>query len=200
MQSNFKNLVVSMMAVVLLTACAEAPNNELASAQSSIDTIVSEGAEIYTPEQLKSINNKLEEAKAELKVQEGNFFKNYDLAKHTLAQVKSDADALKGQIAQRKEELKVAATTALSEAVAALTEAKAMLEVAPQGKGSLADLQAMKSDVVGLEAELEGIQPQIDSGEYIAAAEKANAVAARAMTINSDISQAREKIAAAKKK
>ena len=200
MQSNFKNLVVSMMAVVLLTACAEAPNNELASAQSSIDTIVSEGAEIYTPEQLKSINNKLEEAKAELKVQEGNFFKNYDLAKHTLAQVKSDADALKGQIAQRKEELKVAATTALSEAVAALTEAKAMLEVAPQGKGSLADLQAMKSDVVGLEAELEGIQPQIDSGEYIAAAEKANAVAARAMTINRDISQAREKIAAAKKK
>ncbi len=200
MQSNFKNLVVSMMAVVLLTACAEAPNNELASAQSSIDTIVSEGAEIYTPEQLKSINNKLEEAKAELKVQDGNFFKNYDLAKHTLAQVKSDADALKGQIAQRKEELKVAATTALSEAVAALTEAKAMLEVAPQGKGSLADLQAMKSDVVGLEAELEGIQPQIDSGEYIAAAEKANAVAARAMTINSDISQAREKIAAAKKK
>ena len=174
--------------------------DELASAQSSIDTIVSEGAEIYTPEQLKSINNKLEEAKAELKVQEGNFFKNYDLAKHTLAQVKSDADALKGQIAQRKEELKVAATTALSEAVAALTEAKAMLEVAPQGKGSLADLQAMKSDVVGLEAELEGIQPQIDSGEYIAAAEKANAVAARAMTINSDISQAREKIAAAKKK
>jgi len=199
MKSTIKMFLFTLLAAALLTACAEAPNTELATAQSAVDAVVSEGAEIYTPEQLKAVNSKLEEALAELKVQDGNFFKNYDLAKHTLAQVKADAETMKGQIAQRKEELKVAASAALEEAVTALAEAKALLEVAPQGKGSLADIEAMKSDVVGLEAELEGIQPQIDSGEYIVATEKAHAVAARAMTIHSDITQAQEKVAAAKK-
>jgi len=199
MKSTIKMFLFTLLAAALLTACAEAPNTELAAAQSAVDAVVSEGAEIYTPEQLKAVNSKLEEALAELKVQDGNFFKNYDLAKHTLAQVKADAETMKGQIAQRKEELKVAASAALEEAVTALAEAKALLEVAPQGKGSLADIEAMKSDVVGLEAELEGIQPQIDSGEYIVATEKAHAVAARAMTIHSDITQAQEKVAAAKK-
>ena len=200
MKTNLKILLASLLAATLLSACAEAPNTELASAQSAVDAVVSDGAETYTPDQLKAINSKLEEARAELKVQDGNFFKDYDKAKLALAQVKADSDTLKVKIAQRKEELKVAANTALAEAVTALAEAKAMIEVAPQGKGSLADIEAMKSDIVGLETELEGIQPQIDSGEYLVATEKAHAVAARAMTIHSDITQAQEKIAAAKQK
>jgi len=199
MRSNLKILLASLLTATLLSACAEAPNTELATAQGAVDAIVSEGAEIYTPDQLKTINSKLQEAIAEMKVQDGNFFKNYDQAKFVLAQVKTDADALQGKIAQRKEELKLAANTALAEAVTALAEAKALIEVAPQGKGSLADIEAMKSDIVGLETELEGIQPQIDSGEYLVATEKAHAVAARALTIHSDITQAQEKVAAAKK-
>lgn len=199
MRSNLKILMASLLTAILLSACAEAPSTELATAQSAVDAIVSDGAKIYTPDQLKAINSRLEEAIAEMKVQDGNFFKNYDQAKIALAQVKTDADALKGKIVERKEELKLAANTALSEAVTALAEAKALIEVAPKGKGSLADIEAMKSDIVGLETELEGIQPQIDAGEYLVATEKANAVAARAMTINSDITQAQEKVAAAKK-
>lgn len=200
MKTNLKIVLASLLTAILLSACAEAPNTELATAQNAVEAIVSDGAETYTPDQLKALNSKLEEARAELKVQDDKFFKNYDQAKAVLVQVKADADALKGKIAQRKEELKIAANTALAEAVSALAEAKAIIEVAPQGKGSLADIEAMKSDIVGLETELEGIQPQIDSGEYMAATEKAHAVAARANIIHSDITQAQEKIAAAKMK
>ncbi len=200
MKKAIKVLLVSMVAATLLSACASQPTEELNAAKSAIDAVVSEGAEKYTPDQMQSINLKLDQAVAEIKTQDSYTFSNYSLAKFTLSQVKEEADALKVKLAQRKEELKVAASTALTEAQAAVVEAKSMLDVAPQGKGSLADIEAMKSDVAGLETELETVAPQIDAGEYIVATEKAHAVAARAMTISNDIKAAQEKLAVVTKK
>jgi hypothetical protein len=172
---------------------------ELNMTKSSVDAVVGEGAEQYTPDELKAVNDKLATAMAEIKVQEGKFFKNFDAAKAQLAQVKVEAEALKGKVVQRKEELKAAANNALTDAQAAVAEAKALLEMAPQGKGSLADIEAMKSDAAGLETELENVPAQIESGEFVAATEKALAVAATAMGISNDIRTAQEKLASVKK-
>lgn len=199
MKKAIKILLVSLVAVALLTACGKAPVEELNMTKSAIDAAVGEGAEQYIPEDLKAVNDALDAVMAELKVQDGKLFKSYDVAKAQLAEVKVNAEALKVKVAQRKEELKAAASTALSEALTAVAEAKALLEVAPQGKGSLADIEAMKNDVAGLEAELESIQPQIDASEFIAAAEKANAVASQAASISGDIKMAQEKLASLKK-
>jgi hypothetical protein len=200
MKKAIKFLLVSLAAATLLSACAEPPDAEVAAAKSALDAVMAEGAEQYTPDQLQSINRKIDEAMAEIKTQDSYFFSNYSLAKFTLAQVVEDCTALKGKVAQRKDELKTAANTALSEAQAVVVEAKALLEVAPQGKGSLADIEAMKGDVVGLETELASVPQQIEAGEYIAATEKAHAVNAKAMTISSDIRTAQEKVAAVGKK
>jgi hypothetical protein len=200
MRKAIQGLVVSMVAAVLLSACASQPTEEINAAKGAIDAVVSDGAEKYTPDQLQSINRKLDEAMAEIKKQDSYTFSNYSLAKFTLAQVKEDAEALKVKLAQRKEELKTAADTALAEARAAVAEAKSMLEAAPQGKGSLADIQAMNGDVAGLETELEAVAPQIDAGEYIEATEKAHAVAAQALTISNEIKVAQEKLAVVNKK
>ena len=199
MKNAIKVLMVSVAAITLLSACAEAPNKELAAAKGAVDAVVSEGAEQYTPNELKAVNNKLDEALTEIQAQDKLFFKNYSLAVYTLDQVKSDAEALKGKVSQRKEELKTAATQALVDAQAALAEAKAQLEAAPVGKGSMADIEAMKSDVAGLETELTSVQPQIEAGDFSSATEKAQAISARALTINSDIAQAQQKVAAVKK-
>ncbi len=199
MKKAIKILMVSLVAVSLLTACGKAPVEELNLTKSALDAAVGEGAEQYTPDELKAINDKLEAVMAEIKVQDGKFFKSYDAAKTQLAAVKVEAEALKGKVVVRKEELKAAADVALSEAQAVVAEAKALLEVAPQGKGSLADIEAMKNDVAGLEAELAGVQPQIDAGDFIAATEKAHAVSSSALSISGDIKMAQEKLAALKK-
>lgn len=200
MKKVIKLLLVSLATATLLSACAEKPEAELGAAKSAVDAVVSEGAEKYIPEAMQSINRKLEEAQAEIKAQDDVTFSNYSAAKLTLSQVKEEADALKVKVAQRKEELKVAASAALNEAQAVVAEAKALLEVAPQGKGSIADIEAMKSDVVGLETELEAVTPQIDAGEYVVATEKAHAVATRALMISNDVKTAQEKLAVVIKK
>lgn len=200
MKKAIKLLLVSIATATLLSACAEKPDAELGAAKSAVDAVVSEGAEKYSPDAMQSINRKLEEALTEIKAQDDVTFSNYSVAKFTLAQVKEEADALKVKVVQRKDELKTAAGTALSEAQAVVAEAKALLEVAPQGKGSLADIEAMKSDVVGLETELETVTPQIEAGEYIVATEKAHAVTAMALTISNDVRLAQEKLAVVIKK
>lgn len=196
MKQVCKMLLIALAAATLLTACAEKPDAQLGAAKVAIDAVVSEGAEKYTPEAMQNINRKYEEALAEVKAQDAVTFSNYSVAIFTLNQVKEEADALKAKVAQRKEELKLAANTALSDAQAAIVEAKALLEVAPQGKGSIADIELMKSDVVGLDTEIETVAPQIEAGEYIVATEKAHAVAAKALTISNEIKLAQERLAA----
>lgn len=200
MKKAIKVLLISMATITLLTACGKVPVEQIDLAKSSMDAVAGEGAEKYAPAEFKVISDQFAAAMAEVKVQDGKFFKNYDVIVLDLDQLKVDADALKTKVAARKEELKVAAGTALSEAQAAVAEAKSLLEVAPQGKGSMADIEAMKSDVVGLDTELETVTPQIDAGEYIVAIEKAHAVAAKAMLISNDIKTAQEKLAAVIKK
>ena len=200
MKKAIRIMLVSLAATTLLSACASPPDAELSAAKSSIDAVVSEGAEQYTPEDLQRINNKLADAMTEIKNQQNIFFSNYSLAKFTLEQVKEDSEALKVKLAKRKEELKMAADTALSDAQAAIVEAQSLLEVAPQGKGSMADIEAMKSDVAGLETELSGVPAQIVGGDYTAATEKAHAVAAKAMMISNDVKTAQEKLAAVQQK
>ena len=71
---------------------------------------------------------------------------------------------------------------------------------APRGKGSMADIEAMKSDVAGLEEAVNEIQPLIDAGEYAAAIEKATAIKTRAVSVSDEIKAVQEKLAALKKK
>ena len=120
--------------------------------------------------------------------------------KEAKEKIKTKVHSYDAEVKQRQEELKVAADAALNEAQAVVVEAKEMLEVAPQGKGSIADIEAMKSDVVGLETELETVAPQIEAGEYIVATEKAHAVAAKALMISNDVRMAQDKLAVVIKK
>lgn len=189
-------MLLGLALVVSLSACGKQPTEEINATRASIDAAVSEGAEKYTPEDLKLVADQMAAAEAEIKVQDDKFFKNYDNAKQMLAKAKADADSLKGKVATVKEEMKNSAITLLGEATAAVAEAKAALETAPRGKGSLADIEAMKADVAGLEEALNEIQPLVDAGEYASAVEKATAIKSRAVAVSDEIKAVQEKLGA----
>jgi len=184
-----------MLAVV---ACSKAPTEEINATKAALDAAVSEGAEKYTAADYKQINDQLNAAMEEIKVQDGKFLKDYEHSKQLLAEVKTSAEALKTKVATVKEEQRAAATTALSNANAAIGEALALLEVAPQGKGSLADIAMMKADVQGLQVALEEVQPLIDAGDYLAASDRAASIQGKAGSISEEVRIAQEKFAAIK--
>ncbi len=187
-------VLLGLALVVSLAACAKAPTEEMNATKGAIDAAVAEGAQKYTPEDLKVVADQMTAAQEEIKVQEAKFFKNFDKAKQILAKAKADAEALKGKVVTVKEEMKNQSIALLGEATTAITDAKALLDKAPRGKGSAADIEAMKADVAGLEEALKEIQPLIDQGEYPMAIEKATAIKTRATSVADEVKAAQEKM------
>jgi len=187
-------MLLGLALVVTLSACGKQPTEEISATRAAIDAAVSDGAEKYTPEDLKLVSDQMAAAEAEIKVQDDKFFKNYDKAKEMLAKAKADADNLKGKVATVKEEMKNSAIVLLGEASTAVADASAALDSAPRGKGSLADIEAMKADVAGLQEALNEIQPLIDAGEYASAVEKATAIKSRAVAVSEEIAAVKEKL------
>jgi hypothetical protein len=199
MKSMMKLLALVMVTVFVLVGCAKQPTEELNAAKASIDAVVAEGAQKFAAEDAKKLNDSMQAAQDEIKTQEGKTFKNYDKVKELLAKVKADAETLKTGLAAKKEEAKKNAVAAEEAAKASLAEAKALLAKAPKGKGSKADIEALKADLKGVEDSLAEIKAATDSEDYKVAIEKSNAAKDKAAAISEQIKQAMAKVGAKKK-
>jgi hypothetical protein len=199
MERKTRYLVLAIVVVFLIAGCSKPPAQEQDAATASIKDVAAAGAEKYSPEDLKKLNDQAAAANDEIKAQEGKWFKSYDKAKGMLAKVKTDAEALKPTLAAKKEEAKKNATAAQEAAKAAVDEAKNLLAKAPVGKESRADIEAMKADVKGLDDGLTEVQNLLTSEDYRTATDKAKAIGEKAAGVSGQVKQAMEKVAAAKK-
>lgn len=191
---NIIRLSVLGIAVVFLIAGCSKPQQAIDEAQVALEAAKNEGADIYASEELKALEDSLSSAMDEVETQSKKFFKSYGDTKDSLAQLKSDADALKASIPERKEKAKNDAIAMMEEAQTAVTEAKALLEKAPRGKGTRADIEAFTADLKGMEDSLVGVQGMIDSGDYFGAIDSARAIKEKAASISAEITTAIEKV------
>lgn len=197
-----KKLMAVLMGLVMVTAlagCGKQPVEDINASKAAVEAAAGEGAAKYVADDYKKVNDELAAALAEVKVQDEKWFKNYDKAKQLLATTKTDAEALKAKTVAEKERLKNQAIADLAAAQAALVDAKGQIASAPKGKGTAADIEAMKADVAGLEAAVAEIQPLIDSGEYVAASEKAVAIKDKSAAIAAEVAAVKAKMSGKRK-
>jgi len=199
MKKTLKFLALSMVTIFLLVGCAKPPTEEINAAKASVDAVVAEGAQKFAAEDAKKLNDSMQAAQDEIKVQEGKTFKDFAKAKEILAKVKADAETLKAGLAAKKEEAKKNAAAAQEAAKASVADAKALLAKAPKGKGSKADIEALKADLKGIEDSLAEIKTANDAEDYNVAIEKSNAVKDKAAAISDQIKKAMEKVGTKKK-
>jgi chromosome segregation ATPase len=191
---NIIRLWVLGIAVVFLFASCSKPQQAIDEAQAALEAAKNEGADIYAAEELKALEDSMASAMDEVEAQSKKFFKSYGDARDSLAQLKADADALKASIPERKEKAKNDAIAMMEEAQAAVAEAKALLEKAPRGKGTRADIEAFTADLKGMEDSLVNVQEMIDSGDYLGALDSAKAIQEKAANISQEIQRAIEKV------
>ncbi len=194
MKNAIKVIVLSVFVTSLFVSCAKQPTQEIDAAKAAIEAAVKEGANTYAAEELKAINDQLTAATDEINTQSKKFFKKYGPAKEMLAKIVADADALKATIPGKKEAAKNAALAAQQEAQAAIAEAKTLLEKAPKGKGTKADIEAMKADLKGLEDSFPQIQTAIDQEDYFGASNTAATIKEKAVAIADQVKAAIEKV------
>ncbi len=193
-------VLVTLAIAVVFTACAKQPTEEMDAAKAAIDAVVAEGGEKYAADELKALNDEYTNAMNEIKAQEGKFLKNYDTAKQILDSTRQKAESLKADLPLRKEKAKTDAQTTLDAAKTAVADAKGILEKAPRGKGSMADIEALKSDIIGLEEAIIEADGLMDSEDYFAVIDKATGIKTKAEEISTQVTEALAKKAQATKK
>jgi len=193
---TLKYLALALFLLTLLFACGKKPTSEIETTQNAVNAVISEGLGKYAPEDEKKLKDALSAAMDEIKIQDSKTFKNYDKAKQLLAEVKKSAEEMRASLPAKKEEAKQNALSALESAKSAVNEAKSLLAKAPKGKGTAADIEALKSDVKGLEESLAEVQGLIEKEEFGEAVTKANAVKDKASGVTTQITQALEKVKA----
>ncbi len=186
-----KTLAIGMTGLVVafvLASCAKPPTQQMDAAKAAVEACKTEGADVYAKDEFKKLSDDLQAALDQVTA------KKYKQAKEMLIKVQADADALKATIPAKKEEVKNAAIAAQGEARTALDEAKALLEKAPKGKGTKADIEAFTADLKGLEDSFPEIQAAIENGDFFGAEDKAVAIKDKATSISDQIKQAIEKV------
>jgi hypothetical protein len=183
-----------------LVACGKQPAEEINATKAAVEAAASEGAAKYVADDYKKVDEAMTAALEEVKLQDSKMFKDYDKAKQLLAQAKTEGDALKAKAIAEKQRLQDQAGTDLATAQSAVATAGELVANAPKGKGSAADIMAMKADVAGLETALGEVQPMIDNGDYLAASEKAQAINDKASALSDEIKSVMAKLSTLKNK
>ncbi len=191
-------VLLGLLVVAFLAGCASKPQKEIDETTAAVNAVVQEGLGKYSPENEKKVKDALAAAMDEIKVQEGKTFKNFDKTKQLLADAKKMADEQKAALPAMKEQAKQNATSAVDAAKAAVEDAKKVLAQAPKGKGTAADIEALRGDVKGAEDMLPEVQGLIDKEDYAGAVTKANAIKEKAEGVSNQVKQALEKVQAEK--
>ena len=180
MKQQIRYIVVSLLAIVFITGCSKQPLQEINDAKAAVDSIVSEGAEKYLPDDAKKINDNLNKAMDEVKAQDAKTLKNYDNAKKMLAAVKAEAQAINAKLPLKKEEARKNAIAVMADAKIALDAAKALAEKASRGKDAKTTGETIGADIQNLEDSFMELQAQVDREDYLTIAFRASEIKSKA--------------------
>ncbi len=195
-----------MCALLMLTACAKAPTEQIAAAEKAVTEAQQSGAATYVADEYAKIEGTMAALKKEVSDQDGKLalFRDYGKAEQLAAAAKSDAERVKVEAATKKEEAKAAALQAQQVAQEAVASTLALVAKAPTGKDRAA-LESIKADADALKESLNQVQAAIDAADYPAAQTKAKAIHEKSQAVSQEIEAALAKIgkgkpSAAKKK
>jgi len=180
--------------LALMVGCAKPPQLDIQAAKAAIDAAQAAGAADYAAASLQAAQGAQSSLDAELQAQEKKFalFRNYNNAKKLAADTKAAGDKAVADANAGKEQAKAEATQLIEQAKATHKEAGDMLANAPAGKGSKADLDAMKADLAGVETSIADADRAFGEGRYLEAKAKAMAARGAAEGVKAQVQQAIE--------
>jgi hypothetical protein len=187
------SLLSVLAGVALLSAaCAKEPTEALNAASSALAAAKTAEAADYAPAALAAAETASAALQAELKAQGEKYAltRSYTKAAELAVAAKAAADAAAAEAVTGKEQMKTEATTLVAGVRSAVEATKQVLATAPKGKGSAADLEAMKSDVAGVETAVADMDAAIANGNYKDAKVKAEAAKATLDKIVADVQAA----------
>jgi archaellum component FlaC len=189
MKQSMRYIMISLIAVFFIAGCSKQPLQEINDARSAVDSIMSDGAEKYLPEDAKKINDDLNKAMEEVRAQDAKIFKNFRKAKEMLSAVKTEAAAINSKLPAIKEEAKKGAIAAMEKAKTAIEATKALFEKTSRKKDLKASVETFRAEVKNLEDSFKELQAQVEREDYLTIASRAAEVGDKASELSALIKQ-----------
>lgn len=199
MKYLFRVIVIGILSAFIVSGCQKAPTQEVTDAQARVEAVTTADTQTYAADELAQLKTDLNAALEEINIQDEKWFGNFDNAKTMLSAIDSSAENVTAVAAQRKEEARNLAASAQIEALNAIESAKALVDQAPTGKETKADIEMFKMDITGLEESLAGLQSSMDQEKYSEAFDSANIIKEKALSISNEITLALEKVKSKKR-
>lgn len=191
MRVRFGVLLVVLGLAVSVVGCASPPTADIDAAKAAITSATTAGAADYAAASLKAAEDAQAALDAEMKAQEGKWFKSYDKAKELATAAKAAGEKAAADAAAGKEQAKADATKGIEDAKAALKEAEELLAKAPKGKGSAADIAAMKTDLTNAGTTIADAEAALGNGSFLDAKAKAESAKNAATTVKTAVEEAK---------
>ncbi len=190
-QSRRQEMAVGLIALAVLTGCAQAPTEQLQAAQHSVDEARAAGASDYAKYDFVQLEQQLAFAKHEFTRQDNvlSIFRSYTDAEKLLITVVESAGPVVAKAAQNKMAAKTAVLAMRKEAGQVVASAKALIAKAPT-VNEWAALDNVKRDVEGLETSFNTVYLLIEMGDYVGAAVQAKAVKENGAAVSREIQRA----------
>jgi protein TonB len=109
---------IALGLAITVTGCASPPKADVDAAKASIEKATTDGAGQYAAESLKAAQDAQAALDAELKAQEGKWFKSYDRTKELAAAAKAAGDKASAEAIESKEKAEAIAVKAKADAEA----------------------------------------------------------------------------------
>lgn len=183
-----------VLVLVVMAGCQKPPQADIDGAKAALETARTAEASDYAADSLKAAEDALAQLDSELKLQEGKFalFRSYKKAIELAGNAKQAGEKAQADAKAAKEQARQEAEALITEAKTALDEAKALLEKAPKGKGTQADIEQMKADLAGVEQSMTEAQNSFNAEKFLDAKAKAEAAKTNAGNVKTAIEQAIE--------
>jgi hypothetical protein len=189
-----------LVMAVALSSCAKAPQADFDAAKAKLEEARAAEAEKYAVNEFRAASDSLDAAQREIEAQNGKFalFRKYGRAKTLIASADAQSVTAKQAAIEGKERTKNEAEQLMMQAQAAIDSTNTLVEKAPKGKESRADLELIKSDLTGAQTSLDDARASFQREEYLEAKAKAEAVINKANQLSAEVNAAIEKYAAAR--
>ena len=201
MKKRFLGVIAVLgIALLVFTSCEKMPEAEIQQAQSAIDSAKVVGADIYLAEAFADVQDTMKVAMEKIEEQNSKWFKKYSVAKAKLVVAATMAGEIKEKTIVRKAELKAEIEKTYAETKALLEEDTQLVAKAPKGKGGAAIIEEIKNDIATTTEWIETANTDIKDTEYLVVLDKMKAAKEKALSIQTELNDAINKVAAARKK
>jgi hypothetical protein len=193
--------IVPVLAAALgAAACSQVPTENIDAARAALDAVQLEDAQAFAPAELQTAQAAREALDAELAAQQGRFtlFRSYDRTTELAAEAERAAAAAIQAATLEKEQVREEVAVAVASARTTLTDAGLMLDAAPVGKGSTADLAVMRADLEAAMLSLADAEQDLVAERFDDARAKAEAAGLVGTGVRSAVEQAQALVAGAR--